>query len=65
VGWFDPFSVLYRSVATVVYPVVNDSLSTFFGWIYQTDPGIGSFKFTTVSEPIYEFFNGFKEWESR
>jgi len=55
VGWFDPFSLLYRSVATVVYPMVNDSLSTLFGWIYQTDPGIGSFKVTTVSEPIYEF----------
>ena len=54
-GWFDPFSVLYRSTATVVYPGVADGVKSLFGWIYQTDPGIGKFKVTAISEPVYEF----------
>jgi polyferredoxin len=54
-GWFDPFSFLYRSTALVAYPAVNDGAKSLFGWIYQTDPNIGSFKVTSASEPIYEF----------
>jgi len=54
-GWFDPFSVLYRSTATVLYPAVNDGLKSLFGWIYQADPGLGPLKVTSVSEPVYEF----------
>ena len=53
-GWLDPFSFLYRSLATAVFPMVNDAVVSVFGWIYQADPGAGSFKVTTVSEPIYE-----------
>ena len=53
-GWFDPFSFLYRSIATIVYPITNDAVKSVFGWIYQTDPGIGPVKVTSVSEPIYE-----------
>lgn len=54
-GWFDPFSFLYRSVAVVVYPGANDGVKWLFGWIYQTEPGVGKLKLTAVSEPIYEF----------
>ncbi|HUM05467.1 MAG TPA: 4Fe-4S binding protein [Terriglobales bacterium] len=53
-GWFDPFSFLYRSTATIIFPMANDAIGSFFGWIYQTDPGIGPAKVTSVSEPIYE-----------
>lgn len=53
-GWLDPFSFLYRSLATVIYPMLNDAIAAVFGWIYQTDPGVGPFKVAAVSEPVYE-----------
>jgi polyferredoxin len=53
-GWFDPFSFFYRGMATLVYPMTNDGVKSVFGWIYQADPGVGRFKVTAVSEPIYE-----------
>jgi len=53
-GWLDPFSFLYRSVAIVVYPMVNDAIVAAFGWIYQADPGVGRLKVTVVSEPVYD-----------
>ncbi len=54
VGWLDPFSLFYRSLATAVFPALNSSLHALFAWLYESDPGIGSAKVTTVSEPIYE-----------
>jgi len=53
-GWFDPFSFLYRVMALVVYPGLNDGIKSVFGWIYQNDPGIGNLKATSISEPIYD-----------
>jgi polyferredoxin len=53
-GWLDPISFLYRSLATVVYPMLNDAIVWVFGAIYQADPGIGRLKVTAVSEPVYE-----------
>jgi polyferredoxin len=53
-GWFDPFSFLYRGMATVVYPEANDGTKAVFAWLYDRDPGVGKFKVTAVSEPIYE-----------
>lgn len=52
-GWFDPFSFLYRSMALVVHPGLNDGATSFFTWIYQSDPTIGHLKVTSISEPIY------------
>ena len=54
VGWFDPFSLLYRSMATAVFPALNSSSHALFAWLYESDPGIGSVKITSVSEPVYE-----------
>jgi polyferredoxin len=54
-GWLDPFSFFYRSMAVVVNPAVNDGVGSFFGLIYQADPGIGTHKVATISEPIYDF----------
>jgi polyferredoxin len=54
VGWFDPFSFLYRSMATVVFPAANDATKGVFTWIYDADPGIGKLKVTSVTEPVYE-----------
>ncbi len=53
-GWLDPFSFLYRSFATVVYPMANDAIGWLFGSIYQADPGVGRFKLTAITEPVYE-----------
>jgi polyferredoxin len=53
-GWLDPFSFLYRSLATVVYPMLNDVIVWLFGSIYQADPSVGPLKVTAVSEPVYE-----------
>jgi len=54
VGWVDPFSFLYRSIATSIYPVFNWLTVGLFTWIYQTDPGVGSVRATVISEPIYD-----------
>jgi polyferredoxin len=54
VGWLDPFSFLYRSMATAVFPVINYGIQKLFGWVYQTDPGLGSLRLTAITEPVYE-----------
>jgi polyferredoxin len=54
VGWVDPFSLLYRSLATAVFPALNSGLHAMFAWLYETDPGVGSVRVTSVSEPVYD-----------
>ena len=54
VGWLDPFSFFYRSLATSVYPAINAGIQKLFTWLYVADPGIGGWKATTISEPVYE-----------
>ncbi len=53
IGWLDPFSVFYRSLATAVFPALNSGLHSVFTWLYDSDPGIGSARVTAVSEPVY------------
>ncbi len=53
-GWLDPLSLLYRSLATVVFPAVNLGIRSLFGLIYESNPRVGSFRITDVSEPLYE-----------
>jgi len=55
VGWLDPFSFFYRSMATAVYPALNAGAVDLFTWLYQKDPGISPAKVTLVSEPVYDF----------
>ncbi len=55
VGWLDPFSFLYRSLAVAVFPAVNLGFGRLFGWIYAADPGVGKIRLTSVSEPAYDF----------
>lgn len=55
VGWLDPFSFFYRSMATAVYPGFNSGTNALFAWIYETDPGFGEIRVTQVSEPVYEY----------
>jgi polyferredoxin len=55
VGWLDPFSFFYRSLAVSIYPAADAGLRTFFGWVYDVDPGVGSARATAVTEPVYDF----------
>jgi polyferredoxin len=55
VGWFDPFSFLFRSLATSIYPALNKATVAVFTWIYDVNPGVGPVRLTVVSEPIYSF----------
>lgn len=48
-GWLDPFSFLYRALATAIYPMVNAFLQGFFSWMYEVDP----IKLSAVTEPVY------------
>jgi len=54
IGWLDPFSLFYRSLATAVFPAFNSGLHALFAWLYESDPGIGPVRVTKVSEPVYE-----------
>ncbi|MEW6239032.1 MAG: 4Fe-4S binding protein [Candidatus Omnitrophota bacterium] len=54
VGWVDPFSFLYRSIATSIYPALNWLAAGLFAWLYQADPGVGPIRATVISEPIYD-----------
>jgi polyferredoxin len=53
VGWLDPFSFFFRSLATAVYPALNAGTVALFTWIYDANPGIGPARLTSISEPIY------------
>jgi MauM/NapG family ferredoxin protein len=48
-GWLDPFSFLYRSFATAVFPVVNAGVQGIFDWFYNVNP-IGA---AAITEPVY------------
>ena len=54
-GWLDPFSFFFRSMAVAVYPAANHAFSGMFGWLYKTDPGIGSLKLVDIVEPGYDY----------
>jgi polyferredoxin len=54
VGWLDPFSFLYRSFATAIYPATNLALQDSFKWLYDANPGVGPVRVTAVSEPVYD-----------
>ena len=54
IGWLDPFSFLFRSITTAVYPAFNAATVALFTWIYNADPGIGPVRLTVVTEPIYD-----------
>jgi polyferredoxin len=54
-GWLDPISFLFRSLATAIYPALDDAIVSLFGWIYDVHPGLGPVRVTAASEPVYEF----------
>ncbi|MBU1701269.1 MAG: 4Fe-4S dicluster domain-containing protein [Candidatus Eisenbacteria bacterium] len=56
IGVFDPASMFYRSMTTTVFPSVQHVVDEGATLVYQTDPHVGSFHFTSITEPIYGFF---------
>jgi MauM/NapG family ferredoxin protein len=56
IGVFDPASIFYRSMTTTVFPAVQHVVDEGADLTYQADPHVGSFYFTTVTEPVYRFF---------
>ena len=53
-GWLDPLSLLYRSLATALYPASSSATRTAFTRLYEANPGIGPVRATAVSEPVYQ-----------
>jgi len=52
-GIFDPIPLLYRTMATSIYPAFAWGADQLFTWLYLADPGIGPLRVTLISEPIY------------
>jgi polyferredoxin/Pyruvate/2-oxoacid:ferredoxin oxidoreductase delta subunit len=50
-GYFDPFSILVRSLALAVYPALNVLATSFFTFTYQRMPEW----INMLTEPIYTF----------
>ncbi len=56
VGVLDPFSLLYRSVALTLLPVLDVAMSNSANAIYLGDPHLGAWHLRDVSEPIYHWW---------
>ena len=54
-GIFDPIPLLYRTMATSIFPAFAWGADQLFTWLYFADPGIGPLRITLISEPIYSF----------
>jgi polyferredoxin len=55
IGWLDPFSFLFRSLATSIFPAFNRGIVVLFTWLYDVNPGVGAVRATVVTEPVYDF----------
>jgi len=58
-GVFDPIPLLYRTMATSIYPAFAWGADQLFTWLYLADPGIGPIRVTLVSEPIYSLLRAY------
>ncbi|MFH1278082.1 MAG: 4Fe-4S dicluster domain-containing protein [Candidatus Eisenbacteria bacterium] len=56
IGVFDPFALFYRSVATGLLPAAQYAVEGSSTAVYEADPHIGAFHFTSITEPVYRFF---------
>ncbi|MBD3267482.1 4Fe-4S binding protein [bacterium] len=55
IGWLDPFSFLYRSLAVAVYPALSNGIGDIFSWMYDTEPVFLGINWLNVTEPGYDF----------
>jgi MauM/NapG family ferredoxin protein len=53
---FDPIVLLYRTLTTGIFPLVQWGVEEASTAIYQADPGIGPVRLVKVTDPIYFFF---------
>jgi MauM/NapG family ferredoxin protein len=51
-GYFDPFSILVRSLSVSVYPALNVLFTSFFTFTYHQMPDW----INLITEPVYAFF---------
>jgi MauM/NapG family ferredoxin protein len=56
IGVFDPASLLYRSVTTVVLPSTQLIVDGGAGAAFRGDPHVGPLHLTRITEPVYRFF---------
>jgi MauM/NapG family ferredoxin protein len=52
---FDPLVLLYRTATTSILPAAQWGIETGANAVYQTDPRLGRFKLTSVTEPAYQY----------
>ncbi len=52
---FDPLVLLYRTTTTALLPGFQWAVESGSKTIYDWDPGVGSIRLTTVTEPAYAF----------
>ncbi len=52
---FDPLVLLYRTTATALLPAVQWVVESGATAVYQTDPHVGPFHLTSLTEPPYRF----------
>lgn len=53
IGLFDPISLLFRSLATVVYPATQYAVEEASTAVYRADPRLGPLHVTALTEPAY------------
>lgn len=58
VSWlalFDPLVLLYRSGSIAIWPLAQHVVETGATAAYDADPGVGTWRLTTLTEPAYQF----------
>jgi polyferredoxin len=51
----DPIVILYRTTTTALSPALQWVVEDGSTAIYRSDPGIGHWRLTTITEPVYRF----------
>ncbi len=54
-GVFDPIPLLYRTVATALFPGFQYTVQDGANLVYDRDPHVGPLHVTSVTEPVYQF----------
>lgn len=52
---FDPLVILYRTLATTIWPATQGAIEGSSTAIYQADPHVSGWHVTAVTEPVYRF----------
>lgn len=49
----DPLVILYRTLTVALWPAAQGGVESTATAIYQADPGVGTWRVTSVTEPVY------------